>query len=1118
MIFSITKKVIIGFALALLLMMIVGVVSYSSTVHLINVSNLRQNSQNVLERLNVLLSTVTDAETGERGYIITGDEAFLEPFDNALKTVDRRIKDVQDLTSDNPNQQRRIAELKPLISRKIALMEDKIRLRRALQFSSAQAAVIAGEGKETMDQIRVLIRDMINEEKRTFNQRSAHAHASARNALFVITAGSVLALVVVALATFFISRDIQERQSAERKIRESEERFRLLLEGIRDYAIYMIDKAGNIMTWSKGAEQVKGYNADEILGRHFSCFYPEEAIQAGVPERQLRLAAELGRFEEEGWRVRKDGSQFWANVVITALNPNNGQPNGYVKITRDMTERKKAEEALRVQAQIIDQIHDSVISTDLDGYLTSWNKGAERLFGYSAEEALGQHISFLYPDDQLEFLQEQVIEPLLENEEHEVEVRVRKKSGEEFYGQLLLSLLREASGPVIGMIGYTIDITDQVLAKRALQARAQQQEAVARLSQNALARLDLSELMNEAVALVARTLDVEFCKILELMPDKEELLLRAGVGWKPGSVGRIKVKAKTNSQAGYTLLSSEPVVVEDLRNETRFNGPPLLIEHGVVSGISVIIPGEAQPFGILGAHTATRRWFSKDDILFLQAVANVLAQTIERSLAEAVLRQQAQIIDQIHDSVVSTDLDGRVTSWNKGAERLFGYVHEEVMGQHVSLVYPEDQREFLEKKIIKPLKEKGGHEIEVRMRKKSGQEFFAHLSLSTLKDGQGGVTGMIGYTLDITDRRQAESALRESESRYRGLVESLTEAIFIEQQGRLVYINSAGLRLLGYESMAELKARSLGELFGREARNPLDKFKELDESGGPTPILEGKLICRNGKQKDVELSFIQTMYEGEPAIQAVGRDITETKNLRQTAQRMEKLAALGQFSMTIAHEVRNPLGVIRLNLDNIQRDRRDSERDRKRFQNIDLSITRIERIISEILDFARPVPPNLQSIDLHHVLGYSMDSIKHELGKAGIGVVKNYSATKPTVQIDLDQIVQVFVNLFTNAKDAMEPGGKLTIHTSSDKDSVRVEVMDTGKGIPSENLERIFNPFFTTKRKGIGLGMAVVSRILEQHQAQIFVESKVGVGTKFTLKFPAEVKMPAQQDSESILE
>lgn len=134
----------------------------------------------------------------------------------------------------------------------------------------------------------------------------------------------------------------------------------------------------------------------------------------------------------------------------------------------------------------------------------------------------------------------------------------------------------------------------------------------------------------------------------------------------------------------------------------------------------------------------------------------------ERRLAEEALRKQAHIIDQIHDSVVSTDLDGNVTSWNRGAQRIFGYTAKEALGKHISFVYPEEEHDFLQQQVIKPLKEKGEHAVEVRMRRKSGEDFFAHLSLSLLSDSEGSVTGMIGYSMDITQRKRAEDMLKQT--------------------------------------------------------------------------------------------------------------------------------------------------------------------------------------------------------------------------------------------------------------------------------------------------------------------------------------------------------------------
>jgi len=144
-----------------------------------------------------------------------------------------------------------------------------------------------------------------------------------------------------------VFRDVTERRKADQILRESEERFRLLVEGVKDYAIFMLDSEGRVVTWNTGAERIKGYKPTEIIGRHFSCFYTADAVERGWPAEELKRAALAGRWEDEGWRVRKDGSQFWANVIITALRDEHGTLRGYGKVTRDLTETKKAEEESR---------------------------------------------------------------------------------------------------------------------------------------------------------------------------------------------------------------------------------------------------------------------------------------------------------------------------------------------------------------------------------------------------------------------------------------------------------------------------------------------------------------------------------------------------------------------------------------------------------------------------------------------------------------------------------------------------------------------------------------------------------------------------------------------------
>jgi PAS domain S-box-containing protein len=195
--------------------------------------------------------------------------------------------------------------------------------------------------------------------------------------------------------------DITERKKAEQAVRESEEKLRLLIENVRDYEIFMLDPGGRIVIWNLGAEKNKGYSVEEIIGKHHSIFFPREAVEAGMPEQELRMAAAEGSFEDEGWRLRKDGSLFWADVVTTALRDGDGALKGFSKVIRDITDRKKAEEALRESEEryriIAETASDVIITIDQDGIIHFANPASEKVFGFTPAELIGQNITQLMP-------------------------------------------------------------------------------------------------------------------------------------------------------------------------------------------------------------------------------------------------------------------------------------------------------------------------------------------------------------------------------------------------------------------------------------------------------------------------------------------------------------------------------------------------------------------------------------------------------------------------------------------------------------------------------------------------------------------------------------------------
>jgi PAS domain S-box-containing protein len=238
-------------------------------------------------------------------------------------------------------------------------------------------------------------------------------------------------------------------------------RYRLLVEAITDYAIYVLDADGIVRSWNAGARRFKGYEAQEIIGQHFSRFYTDEDRQAGLPERALRTAATEGRFEAEAWRVRKDGSRFWANVVIDPVRAPSGTIIGYSKVTRDLTERRAVEEALRRSEEnfrlLVQGVSDyAIYMLDKDGLITNWNSGAERIKGYRPDEIVGQHFSVFFTEEDRQMgVPARALATAADVGRFETEGYRIRKDGTRFWAHAVLDAIRDPQGELLGFAKVT---------------------------------------------------------------------------------------------------------------------------------------------------------------------------------------------------------------------------------------------------------------------------------------------------------------------------------------------------------------------------------------------------------------------------------------------------------------------------------------------------------------------------------------------------------------------------------------------------------------------------------------------------------------------------------------
>ncbi|GEP06173.1 hybrid sensor histidine kinase/response regulator [Methylobacterium oxalidis] len=274
----------------------------------------------------------------------------------------------------------------------------------------------------------------------------------------------------------------------------TDDRFRILVQGVTDYAIFMLDPTGVVVSWNPGAERFKGYAEAEIIGQHFSRFYTEEDRATDLPRRALATATTEGRFEQEGWRVRKDGTRMWAHVVIDPIRDASGTLIGYAKITRDISARLAAKEALRASEErfriLVQGVTDyAIFMLDADGIVTNWNSGAARIKGYSEAEIVGQHFSRFYTEgDRATGVPARALEAAAREGKYEAEGWRLRKDGTRFFASVVIDAIRDKAGQLVGFAKVTRDITERQNAQHALEEsraslfQAQKMEALGGLA------------------------------------------------------------------------------------------------------------------------------------------------------------------------------------------------------------------------------------------------------------------------------------------------------------------------------------------------------------------------------------------------------------------------------------------------------------------------------------------------------------------------------------------------------------------------------------------------------------------------------------------------------------
>jgi two-component system, sensor histidine kinase and response regulator len=652
---------------------------------------------------------------------------------------------------------------------------------------------------------------------------------------------------------------------------------------------------------------------------------------------------------------------------------------------------------------------------------------------------------------------------------------------------------------------------------------ALQQSVIASLSQQALGGGGLGQLFNQATRLARETLRVSYSTVMELRPDGETLIGRAGAGWEEGAVRTFVAEAGARSHAGYALLINAPVIVTDFGAERRFH-TSIADRWALRSGVTVVIHGRDRPFGVLAAHEVQPRQYSHDEVNFLQSIANILGLAISQNQTEAELRASERyfrsLIEESSDLIAVFDFDGTIRFESPSIEKIAGFKAEELIGKNVLDFCLPDDREAMAAELRRVAE--GGRDegiVRVRLRHKDGTLRVLEHKCRLTVDGKG-LPCIVANTRDVTVRERILDELRESERRFRGIFDSSRDAIVIAtpDDSRIVDVNSAYTRIYGYS-----RDQALGKdphelaLFA----NPEDGRRLSHEvvERGAVGNFETDLRARDGRVVPTLLSSVLVDLGVGVRVVSILRDVSERRAAdielaRARDAALESARLKSAFLANTSHEIRTPLNVILGYTDLLGEhlaDIGDHTQDAY-LEALGRAGRRLLTTIQQILDYSRLEAGALafspSAIALAPFIEDQVNDLNLLAAEKGLKLRLDIAESDATVRFDEYCLQSALTNLLDNAIKFTDRGEIVLGLNRDSSGTLNLEVRDTGIGIDGDYLPRLFEPFsqeqagHSRRFEGAGLGLAFARKCVELGGARISAASRKGEGSTFTIAFP----------------
>ena len=1080
-------------ALVLIIFVALIFLSFRQSSALKATAALVAHTQEVLFHTASLSSRITDIETGSRGFLLTRQEAFLEPQEKSKLLVYKEIDELKQLTKDNLAQQLLTDSLLFFVRKKIAFSDSSIAFKKEKGMQAAVLLVGSGEGKWYMDNIHRFLTRMQNAETGLLEQRKKASEKASAQLDKII--GTIILIILLLMGIFLRKThlDITAQKKAEEKLEKSEERFRLLVSNVKDYAIIMLDLTGRIVSWNSGAENIKGYHENEIIGKSFEIFYTEEDVRNGEPHHNLEMAKVYGHFEKEGRRIRKDGSPFWANVVFTALKDEHGKLYGYSKITRDVTERKKTQEQLEFLSRQIDQSNDAIFTVGSALKIKSWNKGAENLYGFTREEALNKDPNQLLQTNITSKELDAALETIDKKDHWTGELQRRTKSGGFVYVHSSTSTLRDSNRNVIGYIAVSFDITTQKHLREQV---------------NYLARI----VEQSSEAIFSRGLDRKF------------------ISWNKGAeklYGYSSEEAigKTDAELGLTRLTNEEILALEKqlmetgrwKAEMNYYHKDGSVFFGAVTGSSIRNEkGEEVSFNFIVKDISIRKQLEEQ----LKKSNEELEKKIEERTKEIYTNEKRfrALLENNNDIVSLLDESARVIYRSPSAFRITGWTNEEIEGvNNKESIHPDDT--WRVEKMMQELAVNPGKPVNGLFRKlnKSGQYLWLEgVAINLLHDEN--VKACVLNFRDVTGRIEAEVLIAETLKEKNIILESIGDAFFaVDKNWTVTYWNRVAETALGV-SKQQMVGKHLWDIFS-------DNIDSLSYKKYQQAIDTSEVVHFEDYYKALNKWYEISAYPSESGLSVYFKDITERRKTQQEIQELntrleEKVESrtkellkaneeMEAFSYSVSHDLRAPLRAIigfTAVLEEDYSSKLDAEAQRVT-SIIKKNTLKMGHLIDDLLTFSRMGRQDIikTTIDNNNLVG----EIVGGMDKNGHADTIEWNIhTLPCVKADTNTIRQVWVNLISNAVkySSHTHHPKIEIGSLKHDGHITFFVKDNGVGFDEKYKNKLFKVFqrlhSAEEFEGTGIGLAIVEKVISKHGGRVWAEAEINKGAEFYFSLP----------------